>query len=127
MDHVFYSDGNDKKISWTIETGTTRVDQVRIHIDDYYEKITVEQSKYVALHVGIFWCIGRFIIKNGDTVNIMLDQRSMFEHLAEDKNTDDPFVNSRARFIKQLIEQRKLAVTYHLAAPSSNKAADLLL
>lgn len=127
MDHVYYSDGNDKKISWTIETGNTKVDQVRIHIDGYYEKITVEQSKYVALHVGIFWGIGRFIIKNGDTVNIMLDLRTMLEHLAEDKQTGDPFINSRARFIKQLIEQRKLNVKYQIVEPSSNKATALLL
>jgi len=127
MDHVYYSDGNEKKISWIIETGTARVDQVRTHIDDYYEKITVEQSKYVALHVGIFWGIGRFIIKNGDTIGIMLDLRSMFEYLAENKQANDPFVNSRGRFIKQLTDQRKLTVRYHLVEHSSNKAAALLL
>ncbi len=63
LDHTYYFDGDKKKISWTIETNDARVDQVRTHIEDYYEKISIEQSKYVALHVGIFWGIGRFIIK----------------------------------------------------------------
>ncbi|MGI0047113.1 MAG: hypothetical protein ACREBB_08005 [Nitrosotalea sp.] len=127
MEHVYYSDGNKKKISWTIESNNTRTDQVRTHIEDYYEKISTEQSKYVALHVGIFWSVGRFIIKNGDTVNIMLDLKSMFDHLAENKMTSDPFVNSRVGFIQQLIDQRKLVIKYQITEPSSNKASALLL
>ncbi len=127
MDHAYYFDGNTKKISWTIENSGARADQVRTHIEDYYEKISIEQSKYVALHVGIFWSIGRFIIKNEDMINIMLDLRSMFDHLAENKSTNDPFVNSRTRFIKQLIDQRRLVVKYQLIEPSNNKAAALLL
>ena len=126
LNHTYYFDGDKKKISWTIETSDSKIDQVRTHIDDYYEKISVEQSKYVALHVGIFWCIGRFIIKNGDTVNVNLDLRSMFDHLVENKIQNDPFVNSRARFIQQLIDQRKLVVKYQLIESHDNKATRLL-
>lgn len=127
MEHTYYFDGDKKKISWTIENSETRSDQFRIHIEDYYEKISAEQSKYVALHVGIFWSIGRFIIKNGDTVNVMTDLKSMFEHLSENKTHDDPFVNSRTGFIKQLIDQRRLSIRYKMIEPSDNKASLLLL
>ena len=123
MEHTYYFDGDKKKISWTIENSDTRSDQSRVHIEDYYEKISEEQSKYVALHVGIFWCIGRFIIKNGDTVNVMIDLKSMFDHLSEKKMRDDPFVNSRTKFIEQLIDQRRLLIRYKLIEPTDNKAA----
>jgi hypothetical protein len=127
MDHIYYFDGNEKKISWTIENHDARSEQSRIHIEDYYEKISLEQSKYVALHVGIFWSIGRFIIKHSDTVNIMIDLKSMFKHITEKKTHDDPFVNARIRFIEQLIDQRKLSITYKMIVPSDNKASLLLL
>ncbi|MDE1829046.1 MAG: hypothetical protein KGI25_01860 [Thaumarchaeota archaeon] len=126
MNHSYYFDGNQKKISWTIETNGSRADQVRTHIEDYYEKMSVEQSKYVALHVGIFWGIGRFIIKNGDTVNIMLDLRSMFDHLVENKIQNDPFVINRSKFIQQLIDQRRLQIKYQIIDPQDNKANKLL-
>lgn len=127
MDHRYYFDGNQKKISWTIETTGSRTDQVRTHIDDYYDKVSVEQSKYVALHVGIFWGIGRFIIKNGDTLNIMLDLRSMFDHLSKKGTQNDLFVSNRTKFIQQLMDQRKLNVKYHIIDPLENKASSLLL
>jgi len=127
LDHTYYFDGDKKKISWTIETNGARIDQVRTHIEDYYEKISLEQSKYVALHVGIFWGIGRFIIKNGDTVNVKLDLKSMFENLGENKMQNDPFVNSRTRFIQQLIDQRKITVRYDTIEQHENKATSLLV
>ncbi|MDE1764701.1 MAG: hypothetical protein KGI27_00360 [Thaumarchaeota archaeon] len=126
MEHTYYFDGNTKKISWTIESNETRSDQTRIHTEDYYEKISVEQSKYVALHTGIFWGIGRFIIKNGDMVNIMLDLKSMFEHLAENKTINDTFVNTRVGFIRQLVDQRRLVIKYQTIDQKNNKATALL-
>lgn len=126
MEHSYYFDGDRKKISWTIESNGSRADQARIHIEEYYEKISVEQSKYVALHVGIFWGIGRFIIKNGDMVNVMIDLKPMHEHLSGNKTNDDPFVNRRSAFVQQLIDQRQLAVKYKLIDPYDNKANKLL-
>lgn len=126
MDHIYYFDGNAKKISWIIENNETRVEQTRIHAENYYDIVTAEQSKYIALHVGIFWGIGRFIIKNNDTVNIMLDLKSMFEHLAQNKIADDPFIVSKTKFIQQLIDHRGLQVRYHLIEPSQNRSAALL-
>src|SRR5574337_1908234 len=98
MEHIYFFDGDQKKISWTIENSNTRSEESRVHAEYFYDIVTPEQSRYIALHVGIFWSIGRFIIKNGDNVNIMLDLKSMFYHLAEDKIQNDPFVISRTRF-----------------------------
>ena len=126
MEHVFYFDGNVKMISWRIETDNTSEDQKRTHAEYYYDKVTVEESKYIALHVGIFWGVGRFIIKNGDTVKVMLDLKSMFDHLATNKKTKDEFIENRTNFILQLIHQRSLDVRYQMIDPSQNKAHLLL-
>jgi len=126
MDHSYYFDGNEKTISWIIENSETQVEQTRVHVENYYGMVSKEQSKYIALHVGIFWGIGRFIIKNTDTVNVMLDLKSMFEHLAENKIVNDPFIISKTKFIQQLIDQRGLRVKYHLIGSDQNRAAPLL-
>src|SRR5689334_1721013 len=110
MDHLYYFDGDEKMISWVIQDGETKFEQKRDHVEDYLYKISNEQSRYIALHVGIFWAVGRFIIKNGDTVKIMLDQKSMYEYLTGKKQPTDQFVESKIKFIKQLIEQRNLQV-----------------
>ncbi len=126
MEHVFYFDGNEKMISWRIETNGAVEDQKRTHAEYYYDKVTTEQSKYIALHVGIFWGVGRFIIKNGDIVKIMLDLKSMFEHLVTNKKPVDEFIENRTNFILQLINQRSLDVRYQMIEPSQNKAHVLL-
>ena len=64
MKHLFYSDGNQKKIAWVIQTNDIAIEQLRDHADIYLDRITDEQSRYIALHVGVFWGIGKFIIKN---------------------------------------------------------------
>src|SRR5215831_19235511 len=99
MDHIFYFDGNQRKISWIIENHQARTEQDRIHAENYYDRVNIEQSKYIAFHVGLFWSIGRFIIKNGDTVKVMLDNDAMFEQLTKNKKSDDPFIESRIGFI----------------------------
>ncbi len=126
MEHTYYFDGDKKKIMWTIENSETRSNQARKHIEDYYDRISIEQSKYVALHVGIFWSIGRFIIKNGDTVNVMVDLKTMFDHLTEKKSHDDRFIDLRTGFIRQLIDQRQLTVRYKMIKPSENKSTKSL-
>lgn len=126
MDHVYFSDGNQKRISWVIQNEETDVVQHRDHAENYLDRVSVEQSKYIALHVGIFWCIGRFIIKNGDTVKIMLDSKSILDHLSNNTISTDSFIETRTRFIKQLIEQRKLVIKYELIKPEQNIAAKAL-
>ncbi len=112
-----FADGNLKKISWIIKTGDSIDEEIREHVEQYLDKVTPEQSKYIAIHVGIFWSIGRFIIKNEDTVNVMLDSEKMFEHLSQKKDSPDEFIQNRTWFLNELIHQRKLKVHYHLINP----------
>lgn len=126
MEHVLFSDGNTKRISWAIQTGESKVEQKREHADLYVDRVTDEQSKYIALHVGIFWCIGTFRIKNGDTINVMLDLKSMYEHLSNKSKIFDDFIEARTDFINQLIAQRKLDIHYHLIDSKENLASELL-
>jgi len=126
MEHIYYFDGNKKKISWIIENSETKFKESRKHAEYFYDVVSVEQSKYIALHVGIFWGVGRYIIKKGDIVNIMLDLQSMFDHLVMNKKTEDRFITNRIRFIGQLIDQRKLDVQYQLIDPAQNQASKLL-
>ena len=126
MEHVYFFDGNQKQISWVIQNEKTTVEQYREHAENYLDRVTVEQSKYIALHVGIFWSIGRFIIKNGDSVKIMLDLKTMYEHLSNNMTSTDSFIETRTGFIKQLIEQRKLVIKYELIKPEQNIATKAL-
>ena len=126
MEHVFFSDGGAKRISWLVQTKDSTVEQKRDHVEIYFDKVSKEQSKYIALHVGIFWCIGRFIIKNNDTVNVMIDSKSMYEHLANNSQISDDFIEVRTNFIKQLIDKRKLKINYHLVKCDENLASKLL-
>ena len=61
------------KKSWVIETNESFISQTRIQTENYKNKITKIQSKYVALHVALFWGIGTFNIKNEDFIKIELD------------------------------------------------------
>ena len=126
LEHVFFSDGNTKGISWTVKTGESKIEQKREHAEMYVDRVTNEQSKYIALHVGIFWSIGTFVIKNGDTINVMLDLKSMYERLTNNSKSSDDFIDARTDFINQLIAQRKLDIHYHLIDSKENLASNLL-
>ena len=80
----------------------------------YKDKVTNLQSKYIAFHVGLFWAIGVFIIKNEDSVKVKFNEKAMFEHFKFNKEIDDEFIKNRMRFIKQLISQRKLKMEFEL-------------
>ena len=127
MEHVYFCDGDQKRISWIIQNDNSKVEQFRDQADIYLDKVSNMQSKYIALHAGIFWCIGRFIIKNGDTVKVMLDSKPMFEHLIGNNTNTDSFIGTRTNFLNQLINQRKLVVRYELIEPQQNIATRLLL
>ncbi|MBM2819226.1 MAG: hypothetical protein HW410_908 [Nitrosarchaeum sp.] len=114
MEHVLFSDGNTKKIGWMIQTNDLVLEQKREHPGIYLDKVSNQQSKYIALHVGLFWSIGTFIIKNQDTVRLVLDDKIMLEHLSGNKKSPDKFIEKRKFFIRQLIEQRKLKIQYEL-------------
>ena len=123
MEHVLFFDGNTKRISWAIQTDNSVIEQKREHVDIYLDKVTNQQSKYIGLHVGLFWGIGIFIIKNQDVVKIAIDDNSIFEHLSTNQKNHDEFIEKRTYFIRQLIEQRKLKVHYELITSDKNLAA----
>ncbi len=122
MHHVFYSDGNAGKISWVIQTRDSTVEQSRKHAEIYMDKVTNLQSKYVALHVGLFWGVGVFIIKNNDIVKIKLDDKTMYNHFTSNSKIEDEFIKKRIHFIKQLIEQRKINIEFQMIDTNKNLA-----
>ena len=126
MDHIFYSDGNVKKISWAIQTNNSIIEQSREHAEIYRNKISELQSKYVALHIGLFWGIGVFIIKNKDIIKIKLDKKTMFDQLNTDLKIEDEFIVNRIKFIKQLTIQRKLKIKFELIQQKDNLANKIL-
>jgi hypothetical protein len=126
MEHLLYSDGNPKRISWTIKTENDLKEQFRDHADIFLDKVTNLQSKYIALHVGLFWSIGVFIIKNEDTIKIMLDSEEMICHLSSDTKSDDQLLEHRKRFINQLGTQRNLKFIYEKINPVENSASKFL-
>ncbi len=122
MYHIFYLDGDAKKISWIIQTKDSIVKQNREHADIYKNKVTSLQSKYIALHVGLFWGIGIFIIKNEDAIKIKLDEKIMYQHFTSNLKIQDEFIEKRIRFIRQLIEQRKLKIEFEKIDTDKNLA-----
>lgn len=122
MEHILFFDGNSKSISWVIQTNNSIVEQKREHVEIYLDKVTNQQSKYIGLHIGLFWGIGTFIIKNEDTVKITTDNKSIFDHLVSNQKSDDEFIEKRTFFIRQLIEQRKLKIKYDLIDFEENLA-----
>ena len=71
MEHEIFIDGTVKKYSWSIRTGNEVVNQIREHPPAYLSggKLDVKnttESKFIALHVGIYWGLGVFIIKDYD-------------------------------------------------------------
>lgn len=125
MEHIFFFDGNSEKIAWTIYTNNSIIEQERKHSEIYLDKVTNQQSKYIALHVGIFWGIGRFIFKNDDAIKIMIDNKTMFDHLSGNEESSDDFIKMRTHFITQLIEKRKLKINYELISSGKYLALKL--
>ena len=122
MEHIFYSVGDAEKISWAIKSNNILKIQSRDHIEEYKNKVTNIQSSFVALHVGLFWAIGVFIVKNEDTIRIKLEDETMIRNLKSKLNTDDEFIKNRIHFINQLITQRKFKVEFQLIKPEENLA-----
>ena len=114
-----------------IQTGDQVKKEVREHPPAYYSgyKLDVknnEQSKFIALHVGLYWGIGVFIIKDGDVVDVMCDYTKMYDILTSNHTIDDQIINDKINFINLFIEQRKLVVNYHLIDSDKNPATDLI-
>ena len=126
MEHILYLDGNLTDISWVIETKESVVSQKRKHVEDYKNKITVIQSKYVGLHVALFWGIGTFNIKNEDQVTVKLDEKIIYQQLKNEDKIEDEFIKNKIKFIKNFINQRKLKVKFEIINSENNLATKIL-
>jgi hypothetical protein len=122
LHHIFYANGDVNEISWVIETNNSTIRQKREHVEIYKNKVTEIQSKYIALHVGLFWGIGVFIIKNEDSLQIKLDEKVMYDHFMSNSKIEDEFIENRIQFIRQLIEQRKLKIKFQIIDVDENLA-----
>ncbi len=131
MEHELFFDGNLKEYSWSIKTGKEVVSQIREHPPAYLSggKLKIqnnEESRFVALHVGIYWGLGVFIIKDFDKMHIMCDSKEMYEILIQQHKTKNQIINDKIHFINLFIEQRKLVVNYHLIDSEKNLASELI-
>ena len=128
---MLFLDGTKTKFSWIIQTGDQIKREFRVHPPAYYSgyKLNVkndEQSKFIALHVGLYWGIGVFIIKDGDTIDVMCDSKKMYDILSSKHGTSDQIINDKINFINLFIEQRKLTINYHLMDSDKNPASELI-
>ena len=125
MKHDLFFDGNLKEYSWTIRTGKKLAEQIRAHPPAYLSggKLDVkatEESKFIALHIGIYWGLGVFIIKDNDQVNIMCDSKIMYEIFTKGKKLDNQIINDKINFINQLTELRKIKMEFQLIDTKDN-------
>jgi len=122
LEHILYLHGDLTNISWVIQTNELSVSQNREHTENYNNKITKIQSKYVALHVALFWGIGTFKIKNKDSIKIKLDEKIMYQQLKTEITTQDEFIKNKIKFITNFIKQRNLKVEFEIINLENNLA-----
>ena len=127
MEHEIFFDGNTKEYSWSIKTGNNIADQIRKHPPAFRSggKLNItnnEESKFVALHVGIYWGLGVNIIKDNDVVNVMCDSEIMFGIMTKEEKSDNEIINDKVHFINQLTNLRKLKINYQFIASEKNIA-----
>jgi len=131
MEHELFFDGNLKEYSWSIKTGKEIKNQIREHPAAYLSggKLDIknkEESKFVALHVGIYWGLGVFIIKDFDKINVMCDSKEMYEILIQQCKTENQIIDDKIHFINQLVGHRNLKLEYRLINPTKNIATEHL-
>ena len=121
-----YSDGNTDAIAWAIKTARETQTQRRTQAKIYQGAVSPLQAKFMALHVGLFWGVGVFAVRNGDDVQFMVDNHAMISSL-KSRSSNDLFINNRINHIDALIRQRCLTVSVYAIKPSANIATPLLL
>jgi len=131
LEHELFFDGNLKEYSWSIKTGKEVVNQIREHPPAYLSggKLKIqnnEESRFVALHVGIYWGLGVFIIKDFDKINVMCDLKEMYEILIQQCKTENQIIDDKIHFINQLVGHRNLKLEYRLINPTNNIATEYL-
>ena len=128
MEHDIFFDGNVKEYSWSIKTNDKVADQIREHPPAFRSggKLDIknnEESRFVALHVGIYWGLGVNIIKDNDVINVMCDSKIMFEIMTGAEKIDNDIINDKVYFINQLTNLRKLKLNYQLIESKENIAS----
>ena len=131
MEHELFFDGNLKEYSWSIKTGKEIINQIREHLPAYLSggKLEIknkEESRFVALHVGIYWGLGVFIIKDFDKIDVMCDSKEMYKILIKQYKTLNQIIDDKIYFINQLIGHRNLKLEYHLIEPTKNISTEHL-
>jgi len=131
LEHELFFDGNLKEYSWSIKTGKEVVNQIREHPPAYLSggKLEIknnEESRFVALHVGIYWGLGVFIIKDFDKIHVMCDSKEMYEILIQQYKTENQIIDDKIHFINQLVGHRNLKLEYHLIKSTKNIATEHL-
>jgi hypothetical protein len=127
MEHEIFFDGNTKEYSWSIKTENNIADQIREHPPAFRSggKLNItnnEESKFVALHVGIYWGLGVNIIKDNDVVNVMCDSEIMFGIMTKGEKNYNEIINDKVYFINQLTNLRKLKINYKFIESRKNIA-----
>ena len=102
LEHELFFDGNLREYSWSIKTGKEVINQIREHPPAYLSggKLEIqnnEESRFVALHVGIYWGLGVFIIKDFDKIHVMCDSKEMYEILIQQYKTENQIIRSEER------------------------------
>lgn len=126
MMHIVFCDGNAKRISWSIKTDQNTIEQFREQAEIYVDQVSSIQATYIALHVAIFWGIGVFIIKNGDTLKIQLESDEMIQHLSTDQISNDKLAEDKKKFINMLSAQRSLLYQYEKITHEQNISSKML-
>ena len=131
MKHDLFFDGTIRRYSWVIKTGDTTTSQIRDHPPAYLSggKLDVgneQESKFIALHVGIYWGLGVFIIKDFDKIHVMCDSKEMYEILIQQHKTLNQIIDDKIHFINQLVGHRNLKLEYHLIEQTKNIATEYL-
>tara|TARA_B100000686_G_scaffold70108_1_gene75951 strand:+ start:168 stop:608 length:441 start_codon:yes stop_codon:yes gene_type:complete len=127
VEHDIFFDGNVKEYSWSIKTKDKVVAQIREHPPAFRSggKLNIknnEESRFVALHVGIYWGLGVNIIKDEDIINIMCDSDIMFGIMTRGEKIENEIINDKIYFINQLTNLRKLKPKYQLIKSEKNIA-----
>ena len=125
MEHDLFLDGNIKEYTWTIKTGEKLAEQIREHPPAYMsggklDVRAIEESKFIALHIGIYWGLGVFIIKDHDQVTVKCDSKLMYEIFTDEITSDNQIIKDKVHFINQLTAQRNLKMNFQLINPEEN-------
>ena len=125
MEHDLFLDGNIKEYTWTIKTGKKLAEQIREHPPAYMsggklDVRAIDESKFIALHIGIYWGLGVFIIKDHDQVNVKCDSKLMYEIFTDEITSDNQIIKDKVHFINQLTTQRNLKMKFQLINPEEN-------